>query len=666
MEEYPFQGLESSGGKSAPAFTPLSHGGAKIESYVQIFGQQPPMRTRSALDAQSNAEGQVRHSANPLVRLSQKVLEGKGPLAQMLRGSHLYPVFQPIASLAGGEIYAHEALIRGPQGTALETPDALLKAAGQENLDFDFESRCVIAALDQWGDLNNPGRLFVNISAAVLVQLLLVCGRDALVELVSSFGVLPRMLVLEITEHERVTDMDRLARMVEVVRLAGVSLALDDFGDGRSSLRLWSQLKPEFVKIDKYFTTNISQNTDKRKTVQALQQIAAIFDTALIAEGIETQHDLRMLRDLGILYGQGYLLGRPDASPKNRIAPEGLDVLQDSRVAVFPECNRVSRPGHLRRSSVIHAPTAGVDTTIDAVAQVFMANKELHAIAVVDADCPVAVINRMQFMNEYSQLYYREVWGKKSCMVHANREPRLIERDHRVDELIGILTSDDQRYLADGFIVTENGRYLGLGKADQLVRSVTETRIEAARHANPLTSLPGNLPIGQHIERLLNSGAEFVACYADLNNFKPFNDRYGYWRGDEMICLLARVVLANCDPQRDFVGHVGGDDFIVLLQSTDWHGRCERIIDELAASALALFDDTARRSGGIQAEDRHGVSRFFPCTTLSIGAVVVQPGSFVRAEDVATAAALAKHHAKTSGNGLFVDGGSSTMQAVTH
>ena len=108
-------------------------------------------------------------------------------------------------------------------------------------------------------------------------------------------------------------------------------------------------------------------------------------------------------------------------------------------------------------------------------------------------------------------------------MQHANCEPCLIERNHRIDELVGILTADDQRYLADGFIVTENGRYLGLGTADQLVRSVTETRIEAARHANPLTFLRGNVPISQHLDRLLKSGADFVACYADLNDLKPFN-----------------------------------------------------------------------------------------------------------------------------------------------
>jgi hypothetical protein len=84
-------------------------------------------------------------------------------------------------------------------------------------------------------------------------------------------------------------------------------------------------------------------------------------------------------------------------------------------------------------------------------------------------------------MDHYATLYFREVFGKKSCMQYANPAPRLIERNHDIDELIGILTSQDQRYLSDGFIVTENGRYIGLGTGDQLVRSVTELRLEAAR-----------------------------------------------------------------------------------------------------------------------------------------------------------------------------------------
>jgi GGDEF domain-containing protein len=178
-----------------------------------------------------------------------------------------------------------------------------------------------------------------------------------------------------------------------------------------------------------------------------------------------------------------------------------------------------------------------------------------------------------------------------------------------------------------------------LGQGYQLVRSVTEMRIESARHANPLTFLPGNVPISEHIGRLLRSGADFGACYADLNILKPFNDQYGYWRGDDMIRLLARLLLAHCDPQRDFVGHVGGDDFVIAFQSTDWHERCSRIIEKMATHGLGLFDAQAQAAGGIQAEDRQGVLRFFPCTTLSIGAVVVNRDQYQRAEDVASATA---------------------------
>lgn len=581
------------------------------------------------------------------------ISEGQGPMERLLNEGLLYPVFQPIVHLGNASIYAHEALIRGPQGTALHTPDALLRAAAREHLSYEFEIACIEAAMQTWGQMRVAGRLFINISATALTQLFVLRGRESLLALITGFGVVPRMLVLEITEHERVEDMDHLAQVVAEVRSAGVALALDDFGDGRSSLRLWSQLKPELVKIDKYFTRNLSEHGDKLKTIQALQQIAEIFGTQLVAEGIETPEDLRVLRDLGISYGQGYFLGHPDRKPLKYLGVDTLRVLHERQVAVFPELARSTPGGHLKSLSLVRAPTVSLETSNDELAAIFFDMPDLHAVALVKDQQPVAIINRVQFMNEYTKLYYREVWGRKSCAVHANFEPRIIERDHSVDELVGILTSQDQRYLSDGFIATENGRYAGLGTGDQLVRSVTEVRIEAARHANPLTFLPGNIPISQHIERLLKKKARFVACYADLNHFKPFNDHYGYWRGDEMIRLVAKIAMEQCDPQWDFLGHVGGDDFILLFQSPDWQLRCERLVLEFAVRAEAMFDEDARRQGGIQAEDRHGVSRFFPCTTLSIGAVLIDGSQFSRAEDVANLAASAKHDAKQGGGGVF-------------
>jgi diguanylate cyclase (GGDEF)-like protein len=576
----------------------------------------------------------------------------QGPLGQLLFNGQLHPVYQPIAGLSDGTLHAHEALIRGPVGHPLHRPDALLAAARLEGLLQAFEIGAVLAALRDWRRRDQPGRLFLNISADALVSIARGAGLPQMVTEITRAGLQPRSLVLEITEHDRISDMNALAGVVEQIRHHGVGLALDDFGDGHSSLRLWSQIKPDIVKIDKYFTRDISRHAENLQTLRALMQIAEVFGSDLVAEGIETADDLRVLRDLGVRFGQGYFLGMPQAEPVRCVTPAADQALQDGRLAVLPELRRASSLNRLPRLAVVEAPAVQPATSNDAVMALFLAHPALHALAVVEQDVPVGLINRVQYMNTAARPYFRELFGRRPCLEQANLAPRLIELTHDVDELLGILTSQDQRYLTDGFIVTSNGRYRGLGTGDQIVRSVTEARIEAARHANPLTFLPGNIPITQHIERLLERRVDFVACYADLNNFKPFNDLFGYWRGDEMIRLLAQVCVTHCEPRSDFVGHVGGDDFMLLLQRHDWLATCERIVADFNQRALLLFDEDSRQRGGIQAEDRHGVLRFFPCTTLAIGAVPVQAGAYRNAEALANQAALAKHAAKQCEGGI--------------
>ncbi|MNV59385.1 hypothetical protein D3C71_1518040 [compost metagenome] len=124
-----------------------------------------------------------------------------------------------------------------------------------------------------------------------------------------------------------------------------------------------------------------------------------------------------------------------------------------------------------------------------------------------------------------------------------------------------------------------------------------------------------------------------------------------------MIRLVARLATAHCDARRDFVGHVGGDDFMLIFQSTNWLQRSKNLVQDFAREALALFDDVARCAGGIHAEDRHGVRRFFPCTTLAIGAVRITPGYFRHAEEVANLAAAAKREAKLAGTGVVLHSG---------
>jgi diguanylate cyclase (GGDEF)-like protein len=146
------------------------------------------------------------------------------------------------------------------------------------------------------------------------------------------------------------------------------------------------------------------------------------------------------------------------------------------------------------------------------------------------------------------------------------------------------------------------------------------------------------------------------ACHVDLNNFKPFNDAYGYRKGDDVIQLTGRLLATHCDPNRDFVGHIGGDDFIMLFQSEDWETRCRTILDTFAAAIPDHYDSKDKERGGCIREDRRGRKVFHALITLSLGAVRVEPGQFLSHYQIATAASEALRQAKKiAGNNLFVE-----------
>ena len=575
-------------------------------------------------------------------------------LSDLIDQRLLVPHFQPIVQLSDGSVHGHEALIRTPPGCRWSNPDELFGAARAAGLSTRLEIECVRAALDAWSRFNMPGRLYLNLSAAALMAALDEPDVSTLLVRLGNGKVAPEAIVIELTEHEQVRDVEALAGAVARLRRHKAALALDDFGDGRSSLRLWSELKPEIVKIDKYFTRHLSRHAEKLQTLRALVQISQTLGARLVAEGIESTDDLLLVRDLGICLGQGWALGRPQALPVLQIPAPAMAVIRSKDVAVFAERRLTTQQRASARTLMREVPPVSSACSNQDLFERFAADSALEAVAIVDGGRPVGLVSRQHFVGRFAKTYFPELYGRKPCTLFANLTPRLVDLHAGIEVLAEVLTSDDQRYLAEGIIIVDGGLYRGLGSGRDLVRTVTESRIEAARHANPLTLLPGNIPITQHIQRLLGAEREFVACYGDLNHFKPFNDQYGYWRGDEMILLAARCFTAQADPRRDFVGHVGGDDFVVLFQSDDWERRCEATLAHFNQQALALYDEPARQAGGIEAEDRHGCLRFHPLTTLGIGAVRVVAGGALRPEDVANAAAQAKRQIKQLGVGLYL------------
>lgn len=568
----------------------------------------------------------------------------------ILDNRHLEFEFQPIADIVRAEVLGYEALVRGPAGSLLRSPEDLLRLAKQGGRLCEFELAACHVAVAQFGALALPGKLFLNVSALAIEALAHDEG-NALLRALRMARVSPERIVLELTEHERVDNLPQLHASMQALARHRISFAIDDFGDGRSSLRLWVQLRPELVKLDKYFIRDLLNDPRKMEVIRAVLRLAEVLGTPLVAEGIEDPAELTVLRDLGCHYAQGYCIGRPTIAPAAKLSMAVMEVLGSSKISVLPSPpspRAVRTLEHLMHAS----PAVPPDLPSGDVMRLFGSNPGLHAIAVVDGDRPVGIINRRGFIEKYAQPFHRELYGRTPVRQFMNPEPACAERNVVLDSLVDVFARDDQRYLCDGIIVTHHGRYAGLATAERVMRAIGELRIEAARHANPLTLLPGNIPLTAHIERLLAARTNFAACYFDLNNFKPYNDLYGYWRGDRMIKLAAGVITANSDRTMDFVGHVGGDDFVVLFQSDDWSLRCDRIIEQFNLEARDLFDPAELQAGGFYSEDRRGFRAYFPLTTIVIGQVVVAPGRFVDAGEVASAAAAAKKMAKLAQCGV--------------
>lgn len=574
-------------------------------------------------------------------------------LDRVMRFGLLRAVLQPIFRITDGAVFGYEGLIRGPADSQLATPAALFAEADRLGRRIELELAALRRACHQFSSQRLSGYLLLNLSCGTLES-----SRDVSEEVVAILresGLSESGVIIELTENDHVKDPVAFGRASETLRAAGLSLALDDFGSGHSNLQLWMELHPRLVKLDKVFVHGLSSNGDKFEIARFMKGLADSFGTQLVAEGVEEESDLAVVRDMGIELAQGYLLGMPQAQPVRRMEPLAAAVVTSPRVALLPtDRNRPPARFLVAGELSVSLPPVAATETNDGLAALLHRHPEWNAVAVVAGDRPVGVINRRGFMDRLAQPFYKEVYGRRCVTAFMNSEPVLVDRRAPLESMTRILAGQDQRYLTDGFVVTDNGRYIGMGTGESLVRAVSELRIEAARYANPLTFLPGNIPISQHIDRLISAGARFAASYADLNNFKPFNDQYGYWRGDEMIRLCATVLQDHADPSADFVGHVGGDDFLVIFQSEDWKRRCTRMIEEFNALARNFFAPDEIAAGAFDGEDRKGLKCRFPLTTLSIGAVIVDPWSFEDHESVASAAARAKRTAKGSASGFEV------------
>ena len=175
--------------------------------------------------------------------------------------------------------------------------------------------------------------------------------------------------------------------------------------------------------------------------------------------------------------------------------------------------------------------------------------------------------------------------------------------------------------------------------------------------ASPLTRLPGNAAIERVLEQRLQSGTPFAFCYADLDNFKPFSDHYGYAKGSELLRVTGELIYGAVQAHGGadgFVGHIGGDDFVMVVAADRAVPVCDAVISGFDAEASRHYAAADIAAGGIAGCDRYGVERFFPVTTISIAVILCDGLAYASAVEIARAAAVVKDTAKEMPGSSFL------------
>lgn len=577
-------------------------------------------------------------------------------LHEVIESGLLTAVFQPILDLGQKNFLGFEGLIRGPEGTSLAQPAQLFADARAAGCLEQLDRACHRVILTAFASQQLPGMVFINLTPRSLHAPDFV---DELLGLLAALALPPARVALELTESEAIDDYAATATVLNTLQQHGFLIALDDLGSGYASLRLWSELRPNLIKIDQHFIRGLGSDATKRHFVGTMQTLAEHTRSQLIVEGLENSDDLHAVQSLGIHYAQGYFIARPQALPPTRLDFGLLETLAASPAANLTLTGATGRGGHriTARKLLHYVDPVNPETDNDVVFRLFESQATLEVLPVVDEQGrPVGLINRNTLIDRFARPFRREIYGRKQCTLFMDAKPLVVDINSSIQEVGQRLAKAAAHYLADGFVITEQGRYAGIGSGHRLMAEITEIQISAARYANPLTQLPGNVPINEHIDLLLEQQCAFVACYFDINHFKPFNDNYGYRRGDEVIQLLGAILTECSDSTLDFVGHIGGDDFLVSFQSTDWEARSQRILAHFDERIRPFFthDDLARN--GMLAENRRGISTLTPLTSLSVGAVIATPGEYTSHYEIAAAAAIAKKQAKKQGNSsLFVE-----------
>jgi EAL domain-containing protein (putative c-di-GMP-specific phosphodiesterase class I)/GGDEF domain-containing protein len=576
-----------------------------------------------------------------------------GLLRDIIANKCISTLFQPIVDLKSAEIIGYEALSRGPAGTSLHSPLSLIAQAEADGLIWQleelFREKAIVAAKGQ--SLKNL--LFLNVDPNVVNDPSFFSGftRQSILD----HGLMPEMIVFEITERSAIESYKSFRSAMLHYIEQGYKTAIDDTGAGYSNLSMINKIKPNFIKIDMDLIRGVDADSFKQAIIKSFVWLANLTNIQLVAEGIETMEEARTLHSLGVHAGQGYLLGRP--------SPELTEIDTNVRRALM-NLNRSTELLHSYSTKYIGEicePVSSFDAeaSCSEVKQYLDAN-DIEGACIQSNGHIVGLIMRSKLNAALSVQYGFSLHARKP--VKGVMEPACLTVDYftPISTVSELALARPHARIYDNIIVTRNFKYAGIISVINMMKHSLEIERSYALALNPLTGLPGNVQINKVLYDTIRNGNECCVLYIDVDNFKIYNDAYGFKQGDTML-ILAKDAICGAVKSRysftSFIGHIGGDDFLAVVDcgAAECEALCASIISGFNQEVRRLFCEKDLARGYImgQARDFSRKKARYPLNTLSIAALRGCMSGFETPDKLARRLSELKSAVKALGGGRY-------------
>jgi diguanylate cyclase (GGDEF)-like protein len=566
-------------------------------------------------------------------------------LEYILEQGNISTVYQPIVSLIDTTIIGYEVLSRGPAGSPLQSPDKLFETARNHNKTWELELLCRIKGIERAVNLDKNKYLFINVDPHIFKDENFKKGFTK--EFLQKHNMSPEAIIFEITEKTCIEDYKSFKAALNNYIEQGYKIAIDDTGSGYSGLKMLTEAKPHYIKIDMDLIRNINEDSFKQSLIECFVKLSEVTNMKLIAEGIETEAELTTLINLGVYAGQGYFISRPaaaflDISNKIKSIIQNSNRLKHTNTCISNYIGEI-----IRRDSFFT-----IDTCCEDLKKYFDTKEEINGACIANNGFPVGLVMKHTLNSALATQYGVAVFSKRPISLVMDTSPMIVDYYTPVSEVSRAAMARKNDKLYDYIIVIKNNKYHGIVTIKSLLNYTTALECNYAMQLNPLTELPGNTIIESNIKNVIENGRECCILYFDLDNFKAYNDTYGFENGDKIIKYTAQLISSEVKslfPHNGFVGHIGGDDFVCILENPlkNCEKLCKSIIKRFDTEVLDFFNEKDRVNGYIESFDRQGNKELFSLTSLSIAGIYGTLSDFSNAEEVGSVIAAIKKDVKT-------------------